>query len=214
MSIITTAGAWIAFAPKAGLTTMHQYVGAGLAELDEMIVQHRSQRTTIICRDPLLRAISIYHYNMITMPYNNRYNRAIADANDGKYNSLYDAIRSRYPQPSTRGLDAERFLYWIDQVLPNTIHTDGHTISQTKSWRLPTGVQWRDRDIQWWCLQNLNQHLLQEFGWVPQQQNRQAYHRKRALKYLELEGVRDAIYTHYAEDFEAYETALQQQCLR
>jgi hypothetical protein len=214
MSIITTAGAWIAFAPKAGLTTMHQYVGAGLAELDEMIVQHRSQRTTIICRDPLLRAISIYHYNMITMPYNNRYNQAIADANDGKYNSLYDAIRSRYPQPSTRGLDAERFLYWIDQVLPNTIHTDGHTISQTKSWRLPTGVQWRDRDIQWWCLQNLNQHLLQEFGWVPQQQNRQAYHRKRALKYLELEGVRDAIYTHYAEDFEAYETALQQQCLR
>ena len=214
MSIITTAGAWIAFAPKAGLTTMHQYVGAGLAELDEMIVQHRSQRTTIICRDPLLRAISIYHYNMITMPYNNRYNQAIADANDGKYNSLYDAIRSRYPQPSTRGLDAERFLYWIDQVLPNTIHTDGHTISQTKSWRLPTGVQWRDRDIQWWCLQNLNQHLLAEFGWVPQQQNRQAYHRKRALKYLELEGVRDAIYTHYAEDFEAYETALQQQCLR
>ena len=214
MSIITTAGAWIAFAPKAGLTTMHQYVGAGLAELDEMIVQHRSQRTTIICRDPLLRAISIYHYNMCTMPYNNRYNQAIADANDGKYNSLYDAIRSRYPQPSTRGLDAERFLYWIDQVLPNTIHTDGHTISQTKSWRLPTGVQWRDRDIQWWCLQNLNQHLLREFGWVPQQQNRQAYHRKRALKYLELEGVRDAIYTHYAEDFEAYETALQQQCLR
>ena len=214
MSIITTAGAWIAFAPKAGLTTMHQYVGAGLAELDEMIVQHRSQRTTIICRDPLLRAISIYHYNMITMPYNNRYNQAIADANDGKYNSLYDAIRSRYPQPSTRGLDAERFLYWIDQVLPNTIHTDGHTISQTKSWRLPTGVHWRDKDIQWWCLQNLNQHLLAEFGWVPQQQNRQAYHRKRALKYLELEGVRDAIYTHYAEDFEAYETALQQQCLR
>jgi hypothetical protein len=214
MSIITTAGAWIAFAPKAGLTTMHQYVGTGVAELARTL-QHRSHHsTTIICRDPLERAISIYYYNMCTMPYNKDYNHAIADANDGKYNKLYDAVREKYPQPSELPVDAERFLYWIDQVLPNTIWTDGHTISQTKSWRLPTGVHWRDRDIQWWCLQNLNQHLLQEFGWVPQQQNRQAYHRKRALKYLELEGVRDAIYTHYAEDFEAYETALQQQCLR
>ena len=98
------------------------------------------------------------------MPYTPEYASAVEDQ---RYTRLYTAIRSRYPQPSTQGLDAERFLYWIQCVLPLTIHTDGHTISQTQSWRLPTGVQWRDRDIQWWCLQNLNQHLLQEFGWVP-----------------------------------------------
>lgn len=201
MQLTTSSGKWITYAPKVCFTTMSHYTHT-LTDFSAVV---------IVCRDPLLRAISIYHYNMCTMPYTPEYASAVEDQ---RYTRLYTAIRSRYPQPSTRGLDAERFLYWIQCVLPLTIHTDGHTISQTQSWRLPTGVQWRDRDIQWWCLQNLNQHLLREFGWVPQQQNRQAYHRKRSLKYLELEGVRDAIYTHYAEDFEAYETALQQQCLR
>ena len=144
------------------------------------------------------------------MPYNKDYNHAIADDNDGKYNSLYDAVREKYPQPSELPVDAERFLYWIEEVLPNTIWTDGHTMSQTQSWVLPTGVNWQDNKVEWWRLQDLNHHLLAEFGWVPQLQNKQSYHRKRAQKLLELEGVRDAIYTHYAEDFAAYETAQQQ----
>ena len=208
MSIITSKGKWIAFAPKAGLTTMYQYVDAGLAEHTRTHL-YTASSTVIICRDPLLRAISIYYYNCITMPYNNHYNHAIAAANGGDYNPLYDQIRLVYPQPSELPVDAERFLYWIDQVLPNTIHTDRHTMSQTDHWKLPDCATWQQVNVEWWRLQDLNHHLQAEFGWVPQLQNRQAYHRSRSLKLLELEGVRDSIYKYYAEDFAAYETAQQ-----
>jgi len=214
MAIISNSGTWIAFAPKAGLTTLLQYADAGDAQIVDSTHLHPQQPVTIICRDPWLRAISIYYYNMCTMPYNNDYNHAIADANGGKYNRLYEQIRRVYPQPSELSVDADRFLYWIEQVLPNTIHTDGHTMTQVFSWKLPAEMSWQCSDVEWWCLQDLNHHLLKLFGWVPKLQNRQAYHRKRALKYLELDGVRDAILKHYAEDFTAYETALQQRVLR
>ena len=210
MAAISASGRWIAFAPKGGLTTIMQYAHAGVAQEVHHNHQHPVRDVTIVCRDPWLRAISIYYYNMCTMPYNKDYNHAVADANGGEYKRLYDQIRHVYPQPSELSVDAPRFLYWIDQVLPKTIHTDGHTMTQTFSWRLPTGVNWQDNKVEWWRLQDLNHHLLQEFGWVPQLQNKQSYHRKRALKLLELDGVRDAIHKYYAEDFAAYETAQQQ----
>lgn len=216
MAVISAAGRWIAFAPKAGLTSMLQYADAGDAQIVRSPHLQPQQPVTIICRDPLLRAISIYYYNMCTMPYNHAYNHAIADANGGKYNRLYEQIRCVYPQPSELPVDADRFLYWIEQVLPNTIHTDGHTMTQVFSWQLPGQLRWHQLNggITWWRLQDLNHHLLQEFGWVPELQNRQDYHRKRALKLLELDGVRDAIRKYYAEDFAAYETAQQQRVVR
>lgn len=217
MAVISNQGTWIAFAPKAGFTSVMQYAHAGVAQVVHHNHQYPSQPATIICRDPLLRAISIYYYNMCTMPYNNNYNRAIADdVAGGAYKRLYEQIRRVFPQPSELPVDADRFLYWIEQVLPNTIHTDGHTMTQTTTWILPGQLRWHQLNggITWWCLQDLNHHLLQEFGWVTQVQNRQDYHRKRALKYLELDGVRDAIHKYYAEDFTAYETALQQRVLR
>jgi len=137
MAIISNSGTWIAFAPKAGLTTLLQYADAGDAQIVDSPHLQPQQPVTIICRDPWLRAISIYYYNMCTMPYNNDYNHAIADANGGKYNRLYEQIRRVYPQPSELSVDADRFLYWIEQVLPNTIHTDGHTMTQVFSWKLP-----------------------------------------------------------------------------
>lgn len=214
MAIVSNSGTWIAFAPKAGLTTLLQYADAGDAHTYYYPLIKPHHRVVIVCRDPWLRAISIYHYNMLTMPYNKLYNEAISPLHKKRYNSLYDSVRTVYPQPSELPVDEERFLYWIDQVLPNTIYTDGHTMTQVSSWKLPTHVSWQCSDVEWWCLQDLNHHLLKLFGWVPKLQNRQAYHRKRALKYLELDGVRDAILKHYAEDFTAYETALQQQVLR
>lgn len=197
MNSISIGTTWITWAPKAGLTTMSQYVDK------KLITKQDSNRIIIIVRDPLLRALSTYHYNMVNMPY------TLKPPVDDNYSNLYLNIRRVYPDPSKDAYDYERFLYWIDQVLPITITTDGHTISQTQSWKLPNDKHWRltDIPIEWWCLEDLDKHLLQTFGWVTTKQNKQDYNQKQCLKYLELEGVQDALYKYYADDFAAYKTA-------
>ena len=193
-----THNLWITWSPKCGLTTMNHLYTDYRRSLNFKEYTNNNPKIVTIIRNPLERAISIYNYNMYRLPYaSNTQQKRIREA-EHNYNTMVTTIRNKFPDVSTLQYNENRFLFWLNEILPLAIKADGHSMAQNTSWKYPKNIT----KSKYWILEDLNRHLLKVFQYQPKRkyQNEGRYNKEIMLKLLDLPGVKEQLTEYYYDD--------------